>query len=311
MPYPSCHEELEDFFGISPVKFEYLEPTSIKEACSLLEQYKDKAKVIAGGTYLIPLIKEGKITPEYLINLKNIPNLDYIADYSDFGEEGVRIGALATLFDISRSLTVNEKAHVFVESIGKRELKINKRRWAFYMTTIGGCLFIPEAATDIVPALMILGTKAVMQDIQGWEAIPVKNLYNQNEEKYRILTEIRIPKSMTGEEGLVYEKSTGEEGKPGIGAAVRIKLDPKRVNVENLRIVVGGTGYVAIEAKEGAELMKGNPIDNYLIMDTADKAAEEACNQCDDETKERTRDLIEEAIRHAIDRAIGDFALGY
>jgi len=304
-------EALEEFFELNTVKFQYLEPTTVKEACSLLEQYRDKARVIAGGTYLIPLMREGKANPEYLINLKSIPNLDYITEYSEFGEEGVRIGTLATLYDISRSLIVNEKAHVFVEAIEKRNLKINKTRWAFYMVTIGGSLFVPEAASDIVPALAILGAKVVMQDTQGWEALPVENLYTQNEENYRILTEVKIPKPVSGEEGLVYEKSSSKEGKWDIGVAVRIELDPKRVNVENLRIVVGGAGYVATDAKEAALLMKGNEIDDYLIMDTADKAAEEVFSQHDEDIRRTARHLIEEAIRHAIDRAVGDFALGY
>jgi CO/xanthine dehydrogenase FAD-binding subunit len=134
---------------------------------------------------------------------------------------------------------------------------------------------------------------------------------NENGEVYEILTEIRIPKQQASEIGLVYEKSVGTGGAPSIGAAVLLKLDAKHVNIEELRIVVGGIGPVPVEPQEGAGIMRENPIDDHLIIEAAEIAADEVCGKSDTETIERTRELIEEAIRHAIDRAIGDFALGY
>jgi carbon-monoxide dehydrogenase medium subunit len=306
-------EDLESFVEFSSPKLEYLEPTTLKEACSLLAQHNEKAKLISGGTQLIPLMKQGKVTPEYLISLKNIPNLAYIDYYSDFAEEGVKIGAMATLFDLSRSVIINETADILVEAINQREMRLNKTRWSYYMATIGGYLFSPESATDIAPALMILDAKAVMQGLQGWETVPIENLFtmNDNGEVYEILGEIRIPKQQVSEVGLVYEKSVGTGGAPSIGVAVYLRLDLKHVNIEELRIVVGGIGTAPVESQEGVGIMKGNPIDDHLIMDAAEIAAGEVCGDSDDETIERTRELIEEAIRHAIDRSIGDFALGY
>ncbi len=310
---PGYFEDLESFVELSSLKFEYLEPNSLKEACSLLAQYKEKARLISGGTQLIPLMKQRRVGPEYLINLKNIPNLEYIDYYSDFAEEGVKIGALATLFGLSRSVIIHERASILVEAINQRELRLNKTRWAYYMATIGGYLLSPESAADIAPALMILDAKAVMQGLQGWETVPIENLFtmNDNGEAYEILGEIRIPRQQESEVGLVYEKSVGTGGAPSIGAAVYLRLDLKHVDVEELRIVVGGIGTAPIESQEGAGIMKGNPIDDHLILDAADVAAGEVCGESDPETLERTRELIDEAIRHAIDRSIGDFALGY
>ena len=310
---PVYFEDLEGFLELGSLKFEYLEPNTLKEACSLLAQYKEKAKLISGGTQLIPLMKQRKVNPEYLINLKNIPNLEYIDFYSDFAGEGVKIGALATLFNIGRSVIINERVDTLVEAINLRELRPNKTRWAYYMATIGGYLFSPESSADIAPALMILEAKAVMQGLQGWETVPIENLFtmNENGEVYEILTEIRIPKQQASEIGLVYEKSVGTGGAPSIGAAVLLKLDAKHVNIEELRIVVGGIGPVPVEPQEGAGIMRENPIDDHLIIEAAEIAADEVCGKSDTETIERTRELIEEAIRHAIDRAIGDFALGY
>lgn len=310
---PGYFEDLESFVELSSVKFEYLEPNSLKEACSMLDQHKEKAKLIAGGTQLIPLMKQRTVNPEYLVNLKNIPNLEYVDYYSDFAEEGVKIGAVATLFDLSRSVIINERASVLVDAINQRELGMNKTRWAYYMATIGGYLFTPESVVDVAPTLMILDAKAVMQGIQGWETVPIDSLFakNGNEEVYEILGEIRIPKQQESEVGLVYEKSTGTNGAPSIGVAVYLRLDLKHVNIEEIRIVVGGIGAAPVETQEGPAIMKDNPIDDHLIIDAADIAAGEVCGDSDPETLDRVREVIEEAIRHAIDRSIGDFALGY
>jgi CO/xanthine dehydrogenase FAD-binding subunit len=56
---PSYFADLE---GVA--EFEYVEPKTVKEACSLLSQQKDKAKVIAGGTQLLDAIRRKEISPQ-------------------------------------------------------------------------------------------------------------------------------------------------------------------------------------------------------------------------------------------------------
>lgn len=308
---PGYFEDLESLTGSN--SFKYLEPGSLKEACSMLAEHKDKARVIAGGTDLIPLVQLGKAKPEYLINLKSIPNLQFIEFYNDFAEEGVRIGSCTTLFELGRSATINEKAAILAEAINQRELRSNKSRWAYYMATIGGCLSSPERAADIAPALMVLSAKAVRHGTQGWETMSIQDFLaaRNDPEVYEILGEIRIPKQQESEVGLAYEKGPGAREGTSIGVAVLLRLDLKHVDVEEVRIVVGGIGDTPIESREGPAIMMGNPIDDHLIIDAADMAAQEVCGTEDPETMERARELIEEAIRHAIDRSIGDFALGY
>jgi len=68
--------------------FEYFEPKTIKEAGPLLIKYRGKASLIAGGTDLVVRMKQNMINPQYLINLKSIPNLSYI-HYDD--NRGLRL----------------------------------------------------------------------------------------------------------------------------------------------------------------------------------------------------------------------------
>ncbi|NWG01647.1 MAG: FAD binding domain-containing protein [Syntrophaceae bacterium] len=297
-----------DLDGI--IEFEYLEPKTTKEACAWLNQYQENAKIIAGGTKLMASMRQRKITPRYLINLKSILNLEFItAD-----EEGLRIGALTTLYAISQSSIANDKAKILVEAIQQREPGVNQARWAYYMATMGGHLSHPASSVDIAPPLIILGAKAVVEGLKGWKTIPLEDLFDQNGEaafqKDEVLTEIRIPK-LSADIGLVYMKSGGSSGAPTFNTAVSLQLDGKHVNVEELRIVVGGVTPKIMEAREAVGFMKDKPIDNDLIEETARAAAKEVGGRSDAEAEGRAQELIEEAIRQAVDRAIGEFALGY
>ena len=69
---------------------QYLMPKSLDEALEMLADYKGKAKILAGGTDLIPGLKRRGIgIPEYVIDIKSIPGLD---ELSYDKESGLKIG---------------------------------------------------------------------------------------------------------------------------------------------------------------------------------------------------------------------------
>ena len=94
--------------------FIHLNARSVREAVSLLAKQKGKAKLNAGGTDLLGVLKDG-ITPAYpesIINIKSIRGLDYIREDSD----GLKIGALTKLTTIIRSPIVIEKYTILAEA---------------------------------------------------------------------------------------------------------------------------------------------------------------------------------------------------
>lgn len=97
-------------------EFTYHEPTTLKEAVSLLNDLKDNAKLKAGGTDLLINMKKETITPKNLINLKNVSDLAYI-DYSS--KDGLRIGALATLREIESSAIIRNRFNILWQAACK------------------------------------------------------------------------------------------------------------------------------------------------------------------------------------------------
>jgi len=88
-------------------KFTHVNATSIADAGAALAQYGAKAKLIAGGTDLIGLLQQRALRtqPEYIINIKTIPDMDYIREDA----EGLKLGALAKLHDIAFSSIITSK----------------------------------------------------------------------------------------------------------------------------------------------------------------------------------------------------------
>ena len=82
------------------IEFKHIDAASTDHALSVLAQYGDGARVLAGGQDLLFRIKKYIVQPECVVNIKSIPGLSYIR--SNAGE-GLRIGALTTLAEIARS----------------------------------------------------------------------------------------------------------------------------------------------------------------------------------------------------------------
>ncbi len=94
-------------------EFEYLAPKTLDEALSLLDNYKDKsARILAGGTDLLVKMKTIDLKTDYLINIKNIPEL-YFIDTAD----GLKVGAAVPLSHIERIGKIKKRYPALYEGI--------------------------------------------------------------------------------------------------------------------------------------------------------------------------------------------------
>jgi CO/xanthine dehydrogenase FAD-binding subunit len=78
--------------------FEYARAASVEEACALLSQHGDDAKVIAGGQSLVPMMAFRLLRPAWLIDINEIAALKFVAPEAD----AVRMGACTRQCDIQR-----------------------------------------------------------------------------------------------------------------------------------------------------------------------------------------------------------------
>ncbi len=94
--------------------FRHIDAKTVSEACRLLGKHRGKARIIAGGTDLLGVLKDRILPsyPEVIISIKTIPKLDYVKE----DKHGLKIGALTTLADIAGSPVVKEKYKVLAEA---------------------------------------------------------------------------------------------------------------------------------------------------------------------------------------------------
>jgi carbon-monoxide dehydrogenase medium subunit len=135
---------------IVPIEFEYHAPESLDDAVGLLDELGDEAKVLAGGTDLIPHMKQRKAEPGHIVNIKKIPELACIEET----REGIKIGALAKLRAVELSPQIMERLPVLSEAAG-RVGSVQIRN----LGTIGGNICNASPSADMATALMALEAK--------------------------------------------------------------------------------------------------------------------------------------------------------
>jgi len=113
--------------------FEYIQPKTLKEASQALGEDWQSSLPFAGGTDLLGLMKDGIESPQKLINLKSLPNMNKIA-YSP--GKGLTIGALVTITGIAEHPVINEKYAVLAQAA--REVASLQLR---NVGTIGGNIY--------------------------------------------------------------------------------------------------------------------------------------------------------------------------
>ena len=114
-----------------PAHPEYYHAKTIDEAVSLLNEYREEAKIIAGGIDLVGLMKNKVLSPRVLVNIKTMPHMNHIIENAS----GIAIGALTLINDIERSTLIKSKYPLLFEaahSIASPQIR--------NMATIGGNL---------------------------------------------------------------------------------------------------------------------------------------------------------------------------
>ena len=116
-------------------------PSTVDAAIALLEQYGDDARIVAGGTDIIPNIKHGLHAPKALIDLKAVDGLRSLV----FGDEFIELGALVPIHKIGTSAEVKSTLLAWLTPL-KRSLGLNCEEWGHWAET---CVSTPGVCISI------------------------------------------------------------------------------------------------------------------------------------------------------------------
>ncbi len=281
--------------------FEYLEPLTIEEALALLSKYGNKAKVLAGGTDLVPLMKEKSLRPECVISILRITDLDYIHVDHD---NGLSIGALTTIRSIEQSPKLLPRYGIICQAANQMASTSVRN-----VATIGGniCNAVPSA--DMLPALIALSAATKLVSNTGERTVSLEDFFTgpggivlKTDE---LLTEIQIPHPMTHTAGVYIKYSTrGGEDLALVGVAVSITLEPENETCVEAKVVLGAVAPTPMRARRAEEMLRGEKIGKGLAEKAARTASDES-SPIDDirGSAEYRREMIKIVARDAIIQA--------
>jgi carbon-monoxide dehydrogenase medium subunit len=228
------------------------EPTSVQEASALLARYGETARLYAGGTELLLVMKEGLLHYERLINLKTIPSLAGVAL-----EDGtLRIGAATT----HRTLERSPEVRMHFPALAHLEANVANIR-VRHTGTIGGNLCFAEPHADPGTLLQVYDASVRLERQGSVRILPIDaffvNAFEVALEEDELLTETQIPQ-LPAHTAAAYRKFGWLE-RPSVGVAVAVTALPE--GVQDVRIAVGCVGPIPRRIHEAEAMLRGQTID--------------------------------------------------
>jgi aerobic carbon-monoxide dehydrogenase medium subunit len=282
------------------IRFDYMEPATIRDACGLLEQHGDEAKLIAGGTALLIWMRMKLLNPRVVVSLARIPDFDRI----DFDpKNGLTIGAGARHRDIELHPAVRERYPLLHETFRKvAQPRIRN------MATIGGNLCQGDPLTDPGASLIALDAEVVLISPKRQRKLSLTDFfvdyYQTDIQPGEILTEIRVPPPQIGlrwSHIKFLPRSQEDFATVGVALAMRIQDE----FCQDIRLALNSVAPTILRAKRAEAILQQKEIDDKLISEMAEAAATET-DPIDDNrgSAEYKREMVKVLVRRAIREAL-------
>ncbi len=277
------------------VKFDYLEPNSLEETLGLLERHGDQARLIAGGTGLLILMRQRLLNPGFVISLAKIPDFNRISFDQN---NGLTIGAGATHREIELTPAVRQFYPLLYETFHKvAQPRIRNT------ATLGGNLCQGDPMTDPGASLMALDAEVILSSKKGQRKLPLDKFfidyYETALEPGEILTHIHVPPPIDRLcwSHIKFTPRT-EEDFATVGVALALRAQNGRC--EDIRLALNSVGSTIFRAKKAEEVVRGKPLTQDLLREMGNIAATES-DPIDDQrgSAEYKLELIKVLVRRA------------
>lgn len=251
--------------------FRLLEPESLADAVDMLGRLDGEARLVAGGTALVAMMRLGLVKPDRLVSLHRVPGLSRIGV-----EDGALVlGAMATLADIERAHVIRDGWPLLAEAVHRVATPAIRTSG-----TIGGNLAYAEAASDPAPAVLCLNAEVRVARPGGERVVPIarffRGFYEAALEPGEVVTAVRVPPPPAGARGgYVKFTSRSAEDKPLVGVAALVVLDASGRCAE-ARVALGGAAPTPIRAAEAERALRGEALTDAVARAAAEAAAREA-----------------------------------
>lgn len=286
-----------------PVKAYHL-PESLPEALELLERFQGKARVLAGGTDIIPELRRRDIEAEVLVDISRLPGLNAI---TQVGEE-IRLGALVTHAQAAASSLIRGKAALLADgaaAVGSPQIR--------NIATVAGNLISARPAADTSIPLLALQASVILASQAGERMVPLTDFFlsvgkTVLDGSREILTSIRF-QALKDHQGGSYLRLSKRQALtlPMLVAAAVVKVDPEKKCFAETAVALGPVAPTPYRARSTEIRLQGAALTREVIQEAAAAAVQE-CSPRDSLLRgscDYRQEMIQVLVRRSIQRALG------
>jgi len=252
-----------------PRSFEYVSPSTIEEAIELLGEYGEKAKLLAGGQSLIPLMKLRLASPQVVIDLNRIPGLSGIRESGNH----VTIGSMTRHRDLERSAPLRAHYPLLGDAAAILADPLVRNRG-----TVGGSLAHADPASDWSTTFLALGAEVDLRGPKGSRKVPLDSFFRDSFSTAlapnELLTEVRLPKPAphTGSGYAKLKRKTGDFATVAVAASLSVENGV----AHHVHLGLGGVAPTPLRATHAEKVLEGKKPESAVLAETAQAAAAEA-----------------------------------
>jgi len=258
--------------------FDYAAPTSVQDATTLLAEYGERARMLAGGTDIIVQLREGLRDAEMVIDIKKISELMAL-EYS--AEAGLTLGAGVPCYQVYENAEISAAYPALADStriIGGWQIQAR--------ASVGGNLCNSSPAADTIPSLISLAASCRIAGPDGERDVaaadfctsPGRNVLQPGE----LLVSIQFPPSKA-QSSSAYERfiPRNEMDIAVVGAGSWVQLDESGSTIEQARIALAAVGPTPLVAQQAADSLSGQEASEENLA-AAGNLAREVASPIDD-----------------------------
>jgi len=289
-----------DAVGAGMKPFEYVAPTTLREAVEVLGRHGERARVLAGGTDLFLRMERGGWAPDVVVDLKGVPGL---ADIHFDAGRGLALGALALHADVAAHPVVRERYPVLAQGAGWVGGPQMRNRG-----TVGGNLCNASPAADTASPLIALGARVRLAGPGGERVValddfflgPGKTVLAPGE----VLVEVLVPPPARRSGGDYQRRTRTAMDIAVVGVAAVVALDGGATCTE-ARIVLASVAPTPLRARAAEAALRGKGLTPDRIAEAARAAAAES-KPIDDVRASAgyRRTIVEVLTRRALNNAL-------
>jgi CO/xanthine dehydrogenase FAD-binding subunit len=248
--------------------FEYARAASIEEACGLMHQHGDAAKIIAGGQSLVPMMAFRLLRPSWLIDINEIAALKFVA----FESDAVRMGACTRQCVVARDDALAARVPLLRQALAFVGHTQTRNRG-----TVGGSLAHADPSAELPLVAQILEARLMLRAKSGTRTLPAAEFFAgpmmTNLRADECLEEIHWPVWRERKAGSAFTEISRRHGDFAmVAAAGQIAVDDDG-HCTRVTFGIGGAAPMPVAFPELARHLVGQRLDNAKARATAQEAA--------------------------------------